>query len=566
MCTPLWASLNEFKELGLVPILHEGRVKPLDTFSRVKLKAIYGKSKFENLSSTQWMAEVLFEPSIAYKRKIFNIFNRDVRTALGLSPDQKYFTFVELYTAFGNNQDIIKQVFSVEEAYLDLTNRQIKELYNNFADFMGMSRTFSFLFKDFKAGDLGMYSYFDLMRATGLENFPKAEAFKQIAEEDSTLANLTLIPTGTAEDIVWETPWSQTMQGKTEKVSHWNDLYKGYMLGDQKLFNQSAGHLQLPENDSRFKMETILNKVHFVQWSVALYVLSFLLISIYFLAKKEWIKESSSLALYAGVIIHTALICMRSYIMLRPPVTNLYESIIFVGWTAVIIGLIYEYRKQNEIGLFLGSVLGSMLLFLSYGYEKTGDNLSMIVAVLDTNFWLATHVVTISIGYGCALVASALAHLYLFKYKATNPEDSAPLKRNIHYTLLFALFFTVLGTILGGIWADQSWGRFWGWDPKENGALLICLWLLWIAHAKISRHFKDLGYAFFTALTSIIVVVAWFGVNLLNVGLHSYGFSNDAATNLTMFGVIELALTITLYAKAKWSGPSNKEKMQALSD
>ena len=110
----------------------------------------------------------------------------------------------------------------------------------------------------------------------------------------------------------------------------------------------------------------------------------------------------------------------------------------------------------------------------------------------------------------------------------------------MHGACLYSLFFTVLGTILGGIWADQSWGRFWGWDPKENGAMLICMWMLWAVHGRLTKYFNDLTYALVVSLTSIVVVLAWFGVNLLNVGLHSYGFTSNIATTIALFSFFEL--------------------------
>ena len=112
---------------------------------------------------------------------------------------------------------------------------------------------------------------------------------------------------------------------------------------------------------------------------------------------------------------------------------------------------------------------------------------------------------------------------------------------------LFALFFTLFGTILGGIWADQSWGRFWGWDPKENGALLIVLWQLLMIHSRLAGIVKPPLFALGMALNNIIVALAWFGVNLLQVGLHSYGFDDGVAKNLYIFILFEILFCLGLY-------------------
>ena len=112
---------------------------------------------------------------------------------------------------------------------------------------------------------------------------------------------------------------------------------------------------------------------------------------------------------------------------------------------------------------------------------------------------------------------------------------------------IFALFFTLFGTILGGIWADQSWGRFWGWDPKENGALLIVMWQIMILHMRISGYIKPTGFALGMIMNNIVVVLAWFGVNLLSIGLHSYGFASGIAMNLIIFSSIELVIALGGY-------------------
>jgi ABC-type transport system involved in cytochrome c biogenesis permease subunit len=165
--------------------------------------------------------------------------------------------------------------------------------------------------------------------------------------------------------------------------------------------------------------------------------------------------------------------------------------------------------------------------------------------VLDSNFWLSTHVITVTIGYSACLLAGAIGHVWMVR--ALMPGDGVKahrlreLGKMIYGTLCFGLLFSFIGTVLGGIWADQSWGRFWGWDPKENGALLIVIWCIILLHAKQWGYIRDHGMAQGSIFGAIIVALAWFGVNLLNVGLHSYGFTDGAATKLMAYCVGELA-------------------------
>ncbi len=116
---------------------------------------------------------------------------------------------------------------------------------------------------------------------------------------------------------------------------------------------------------------------------------------------------------------------------------------------------------------------------------------------------------------------------------------------------VLSLLFTAIGTILGGVWADQSWGRFWGWDPKENGALWIVLWLSWLLHGRLTDGMGERGFAALLALSNCIVALSWFGVNLLNTGLHSYGFTDNAAYGLFAFCLIECLLVALLYFRAR---------------
>ena len=230
----------------------------------------------------------------------------------------------------------------------------------------------------------------------------------------------------------------------------------------------------------------------------------------------------------------------------RPaPVTTIYESIIFVGFICVLLGLIIEFRRRDGLGLLISTVPGMILHFVGFKYAMEGDTMGRLVAVLDSNFWLSTHVVSITIGYGAAAVAGLTANAYLFVrlFKPNNKDLIKSISKNFIGVTLLALLFCITGTILGGIWGDESWGRFWGWDPKENGALLLCLWLLIVLHGKWGKQLKELGVATMLALTNIAVLLAWFGVNLLSVGLHSYGFTEGAAFYLLIACSAILVLT-----------------------
>jgi hypothetical protein len=181
-----------------------------------------------------------------------------------------------------------------------------------------------------------------------------------------------------------------------------------------------------------------------------------------------------------------------------------------------------------------------------------GDTMEMLRAVLDTNFWLATHVVVVTLGYASTFVAGMLAILYVFlglftpmlsrKLNPGNLDLGKALVKMAYGIVCFATLFSFVGTVLGGIWADQSWGRFWGWDPKENGALLIVLWNALLLHARWGGLVRDRGFMNLTIFGNVVTSFSWFGVNMLGIGLHSYGFMDAAFKWLLLFVASQLLL------------------------
>jgi ABC-type transport system involved in cytochrome c biogenesis permease subunit len=254
--------------------------------------------------------------------------------------------------------------------------------------------------------------------------------------------------------------------------------------------------------------------------------------------------------LWFSLFVHTAALVGRIYISGRPPVTNLYSSAIFIGWGCVLLGLIFEWFYDIGLGNLVAAVAGFMTLgvghLLTTGVANfRGDSLEVMQAVLDTQFWLATHVVCISLGYATTFVAGFLGIAYILGGAFTPLLTAARRKdllRMIYATLCFAIFFSFVGTVLGGLWADDSWGRFWGWDTKENGALIIVLWNALVLHARWGGIVKDKGLATLAVAGNIAVSWSWFGVNELGIGLHSYGVTEGVMFMLFLFWMSQLLI------------------------
>jgi ABC-type transport system involved in cytochrome c biogenesis permease subunit len=216
----------------------------------------------------------------------------------------------------------------------------------------------------------------------------------------------------------------------------------------------------------------------------------------------------------------------------------------------------FESIYRLGLGNIVASVLGFVTLIVAYNLSLDGDTFIVLQAVLDTQFWLATHVVTINLGYATTYVAGLFGITYLLAghvMGVLNENDRRVLIRIIYGTLCFAIFTSFVGTVLGGLWADDSWGRFWGWDPKENGALMIVLWNALALHARWGGLVKGRGLATLAVAGNIITTWSYFGVNELGVGLHAYGASErNTSMWLLIFAGSQLALIALGLMPQRW--------------
>ena len=279
-------------------------------------------------------------------------------------------------------------------------------------------------------------------------------------------------------------------------------------------------------------------------WLLIAYAITVLMVFAAWLTSSESLRAWSYRLLVACFVLHTLSLGYRMWLHGRPPVTNLYSSGIFVAWGAVALGILLERVWKNGIGAAATGITGFVSLIVAHNLGLSGeDNLESVRAVLDSNFWLATHVTIVTLGYSATFVAGLLGALHL-ALRASKKDyawgDSVA--RAAYGILAFAVLASFIGTMLGGIWADQSWGRFWGWDPKENGAILIVLWCAICLHARWGGLVRREGLMQLLVFGNIVTAWSWFGTNLLGVGLHSYGFTESGFKWLMIFWISQLAI------------------------
>jgi ABC-type transport system involved in cytochrome c biogenesis permease subunit len=570
-------------KFGKVPVLVGGRVKPLDTVARNSLLIIHGKQELRleggrRLSAMQWLADVLFNAPVADQYQVFVVQNADVLGLFGWQQsDRKYFSFAEL-TPFlrpideqGAQSDKLEAVqrSAYQSAILNLRNGLA--LYQRLKNSIQPEGAQNFVaeLQGFESSVPGAAKA--ARQRENSENFDKAKLndvaeLIQRYEKLSEMAYMLAVPPR-GQNEQWRSVGDSLLHlaGTGEihpVVMDYAVIGDAYRADNRLLFNQEVDLMadwfakEQPNATKRTSFEFLFNRLQPFSQSMALYVLAFLLACGSWLGWNRPLNRSAFYLLLLALAIHTFGLFSRMYLQERPPVTNLYSSAIFIGWGAVIVSLILERIFRDGIGAACAGAIGFVTLIIAHHLAGSGDTLEMLQAVLDTNIWLATHVVAITTGYSAMFLAGMLAIIYVIRgvfTRSLTKQTADSLTRMTYGVVCFATLFSFVGTVLGGIWADQSWGRFWGWDPKENGAVLIVLWCAIILHARWGGFIRQRGLMIMAIFGNVVTSFSWFGVNMLGVGLHSYGFMQKAFPWLVGFIVSQLALmTIAAMPLERW--------------
>lgn len=569
--SPAQAQEKAYDDFAKIPILHDGRIKPLDSFARHYLEILSGQQRYQGKPAIEWLARTVFDPGQAVDDPLFRIRHP---AALGLETDKPFLSYRAVRGALDQKREIIQELLAGGPDQWNAEQRALITYHNHALIYTALLRSLSALLPlaiDPPAGsgiDTRNPTYMDVRthipalekkvqdlvarRGDNPEHYTaKERALVEFTYQISLLgrggegsALFKVLPTETSE---WVSPWMAATDNP--HLDSWQILARAWHQGDHSTWNQTVRQLYAKQNKAKIQAEVFYNTLHPLGLAMALYLVAFFSASLFAVFHKSFMKRAAARCLIIALGVHSLAIGLRIFILERPPVGTLYESILFVALIAALGGLLFERSARNANGLFAAGLSGGLLLFVAESFA-TEDTMKTLVAVLNTNFWLATHVLCITIGYAWCLLSALFAHLYLAGRALRQQTTQSELIQTTTALSLIALLFTATGTILGGIWADQSWGRFWGWDPKENGALLIVLWLAWCLHGRIAGQIgKDVFMALMAGL-AIIVALAWFGVNLLNTGLHSYGFIEGVALALLVFCTADIVLIASLWYAA----------------
>ena len=539
----------DFKSFGTLPVVSNGRVQPLDSLARNALLSIHGKQSVSGedapASPSAWLAELNFKPELADTRKIFPIHHDDL---LGLTKltrgEEKSYSYAQLKPSFTALQPEARRIAATDskswspyEKALMLLTRNLT-LYNQLKHALALP------------GQGHVESEFTHFLAD-------ASSRIDIVSEWAEMTEVYTTPSGSGANGWRKLPDSLTdaidkgvLHPSTLAYARMGDAYRAK---DSTAFNSAIRDYRawLLENRpgilKKSSSETLFNAIAPFYLCMVLYVVAFLCAIVSWLWQGSTLRQAAFRVLLIGLTLHSFGLITRMLLEGRPPVTNLYSSAIFIGWGAIVLSTILELFHRNAIGTVVASIVGFTTLLIAHHLSLSGDTLEMMRAVLDTNFWLATHVVVITLGYASTFLAGTIAIVYLIRRAFGNvPQSTAASLRGMVYGVIcFATLASFVGTVLGGIWADQSWGRFWGWDPKENGALLIVIWNAIILHARWGGMVRERGMMVMAVFGNIVTSWSWFGTNMLGIGLHSYGFTDAAFLWLSAF-MISQVLIMTL--------------------
>lgn len=519
-------SLSAFSKPGdaikYLPVQDGGRIKPYDSFSREMLEVIYGKTKYEGRAATEIVLTWMLSPQAWQNKKIFEVRNHQVLDAMKLSKEQRYFSGDELFAS--DKFQLLRQELQAK--------RDTKEKLNPYFQAVQRLENQFFIFQEIAAGRM-------------LKVLPPKEGDAWIAVAD--------LPAAQQEKFLEITKTFVNQIGAVAKGETGTALEQtGNALDEAVLKFEDSARAENPtayNHDAKIKAEVHYNDFHPFRWAYIFYFLAATAILLVWVLNKESLMKFAWVALGIGFVLHTYGFGLRMYIMDRAPVSNMYETVIWVSWGVIVFAAVLELIYKFRLIMFAGTLASLFALVIAdFAPAVLDPTLTPLEPVLRSNYWLTIHVMTITISYAAFFLAFGLADIGLFYYlrgEEKHAEKIRAIVMGIYRAMQIGVAFLAPGIILGGIWADYSWGRFWGWDPKETWALIALLGYLAVLHARYAGMIKNFGMVATGIVAFSLVIMAWYGVNfVLGAGLHSYGFGAGGVEYVSAFVAAHLLMVV----------------------
>jgi cytochrome c-type biogenesis protein CcsB len=510
----------DFKQFGLLAIQDGGRRKPIDTFARETLIRITGRSTYTDKAGRKWQPNDFVLSALLDTRDWKNepmmlISSGQLIEQLGLDKTQRRFSFAQL-TGSAELQRIANEARGLKRAEKPLDRLQQEAL-----------------------------SVSDRLALLG--NVMNGNA-------------LLIVPSPQKETDAWMVPDPGAIAAFYNEAqfapafAELTKMMRAYTQADA--FNFSSAARQLQDNlraispsiypqKSPLRLEYFYNHFEGFYRAIWCYGIALVILIAAHLRKRGGALQTVGVGIaLLGLTFQASGIVMRCLIAGRPPVTNMYESIIWVSFAVSFFGMIFFARYRTTIYLLAALPVTLIALLLVHQMPiAMPSSIDPLVPVLRDNFWLTIHVLTITLSYAAFALAMGFGHILLWRY-ARDPAAAradAPMHFWLYRVLQLGVLLLAAGTILGGVWANYSWGRFWGWDPKETWALIALLCYIVALHGRLAGWWTQFGLAVASVVCFLAVLMAWYGVNfVLGKGLHSYGFGIGGETYVAIFVVLDL--------------------------
>lgn len=502
-----------------MPVQDGGRIKPYNSFAIETLEMIYGKKSYEGRPATEVIFTWMLAPQQWKDRKIFEVRNHQVLKNLGLPETERYFTGDQLFA--GEKFNLLRQEL--------IAKRETQEKLDPYFQAVQRLENQLFVFQELTNGRL-------------LRVAPQAgsDIWIAVADLPGDLQNSFLELTKAFVQYL-----GAVVEGKvSNEIKDELDVAVHSFTSKAKMNNPSLYNVE-----TRMKAEVHYNDFHPFRWAYVFYFLGFLVLLLVWILKKESLMPVAWIFLGLGFILNTYGFCLRMYIMERAPVSNMYETVVWVSWGVILFAAILEVIYKYRLILMAGSLVAAFgLVVADFAPAVLDPSLQPLEPVLRSNYWLTIHVMTITISYAAFFLAFGLGDIGVIYYLINEKKYQKQIKAismSIYRCMQIGVAFLAPGIILGGIWADYSWGRFWGWDPKETWALIALLGYLAVLHARYAGMVRDFGMIVSAIVTFSLVIMAWYGVNfVLGAGLHSYGFGAGGVEYVSGFVVAHILLVI----------------------
>src|SRR5450759_1097836 len=529
-------------EFGKVLVQDQkGRTKPLFTLSNDILRKVTRENEFEGLTSMQVFLGLYFDFNNWKDVPMIRISNNDLQRKLGISG--KFASFTDLVNLDGGTYKIAEEVNAAYSKAPGERSKMDKEV-------MKIDERVNIVYMIYKGDFLKL---FPLKDGTHDWGSPQDALQKAVSKEDSLYLK-NIIPF--FADALQTNNIAATRQ-VTESISDYQSRFAEYDLPSKSKTNAELLYYKLSIFERLFPFYATVGLIMLIG-----------LITMVIRGRKEtslFVKVLGWL-LFAGFLFHTFGLGLRWYIAGHSPMSNGYESMIFISWATLLAGFIFS--RKSAFALSATAVLASMTLMVAH-LSFMDPEITNLVPVLKS-YWLTLHVSVITGSYGFLGLGAILGLITLILLSLSNDKNRERISNTIDEltvinfkTLTLGLYFLTIGTFLGAVWANESWGRYWGWDPKETWSLITIIIYSIVIHSRTIPGMKDIfTFNLISLFAFSSVLMTYFGVNYYLSGMHSYASGDQIPVpSFVYIAVIALA-AISLVAYIKYIGNRKQAELK----